>query len=92
MVHDLDGDGLEQTGWTILYMHVESRTESRPAHMYIRANPLVIHPVRVAFQAARICISPGGIMGSGSPRMAPYPLIWMAGSRRVMELYIMVSW
>jgi LasA protease len=25
VVQDLDGDGLEQTGWTILYMHVESR-------------------------------------------------------------------
>ena len=25
VVEDLDGDGLEQTGWTVLYMHVESR-------------------------------------------------------------------
>jgi murein DD-endopeptidase MepM/ murein hydrolase activator NlpD len=25
VVLDLDGDGLEQTGWTILYMHVEDR-------------------------------------------------------------------
>jgi murein DD-endopeptidase MepM/ murein hydrolase activator NlpD len=25
VVLDLDGDGLEQTGWTVLYMHVESR-------------------------------------------------------------------
>jgi len=25
VVQDLDGDGLEQTGWTILYMHIESR-------------------------------------------------------------------
>ena len=25
VVEDLDGDGLEQTGWTILYMHMESR-------------------------------------------------------------------
>jgi murein DD-endopeptidase MepM/ murein hydrolase activator NlpD len=25
VVLDLDGDGLEQTGWTILYMHIETR-------------------------------------------------------------------
>jgi LasA protease len=25
VVLDLDGDGLEQTGWTVLYMHVETR-------------------------------------------------------------------
>jgi murein DD-endopeptidase MepM/ murein hydrolase activator NlpD len=25
VVQDLDGDGYEQTGWTILYMHIESR-------------------------------------------------------------------
>lgn len=25
VVEDLDGDGLEQTGWAVLYMHVESR-------------------------------------------------------------------
>jgi len=25
VVIDLDGDGLEQTGWTILYLHIESR-------------------------------------------------------------------
>jgi len=25
VILDLDGDGLEQTGWTILYMHIETR-------------------------------------------------------------------
>jgi murein DD-endopeptidase MepM/ murein hydrolase activator NlpD len=25
VVEDLDGDGYEQTGWTVLYMHIESR-------------------------------------------------------------------
>ncbi len=29
VVQDLDGDGLEQTGWTILYMHIESRDRIR---------------------------------------------------------------
>jgi murein DD-endopeptidase MepM/ murein hydrolase activator NlpD len=27
---DLDGDGLEQTGWTVLYMHIESRDRILP--------------------------------------------------------------
>jgi murein DD-endopeptidase MepM/ murein hydrolase activator NlpD len=30
VVEDLDGDGLEQTGWTILYMHMESRERVQP--------------------------------------------------------------
>jgi hypothetical protein len=25
VVQDLDGDGNEQTGWTLLYMHIETR-------------------------------------------------------------------
>jgi murein DD-endopeptidase MepM/ murein hydrolase activator NlpD len=25
VMEDLDGDGLEQTGWAVLYMHIESR-------------------------------------------------------------------
>ncbi len=30
VVQDLDGDGNEQTGWTILYMHIESRDRVEP--------------------------------------------------------------
>jgi murein DD-endopeptidase MepM/ murein hydrolase activator NlpD len=30
VVQDLDGDGLEQTGWTLLYMHIESRDRVKP--------------------------------------------------------------
>jgi len=28
-----DGDGLEQTGWTILYMHVETRDRVQPGRL-----------------------------------------------------------
>lgn len=36
VIQDLDGDGYEQTGWTVLYMHIESRDRVR-AGAYLRA-------------------------------------------------------
>jgi LasA protease len=30
VIQDLDGDGLEQTGWVVLYMHVEKRDRVQP--------------------------------------------------------------
>ncbi len=30
VIHDLDGDGYEQTGWVILYLHIESRDRVAP--------------------------------------------------------------
>jgi murein DD-endopeptidase MepM/ murein hydrolase activator NlpD len=43
VVQDLDGDGLEQTGWTILYMHIESR-ERVQAGSYLQAGDRIGHP------------------------------------------------
>jgi len=43
VVQDLDGDGFEQTGWTILYMHIESRGRVRPG-TYIQAGERIGHP------------------------------------------------
>lgn len=43
VVQDLDGDGLEQTGWTVLYMHIETR-DRVPAGTYLRAGERVGHP------------------------------------------------
>jgi LasA protease len=40
---DLDADGYEQTGWVILYMHVES-SDRVPAGAYVRAGDLIGHP------------------------------------------------
>ncbi|MAT43853.1 MAG: hypothetical protein CL609_16075 [Anaerolineaceae bacterium] len=43
VIQDLDGDGFEQTGWVILYMHISSwdRVE---AGTYVRAGEKIGHP------------------------------------------------
>ena len=43
VIQDLDGDGYEQTGWVVLYMHVESRGRVR-AGTFLRAGERVGHP------------------------------------------------
>jgi murein DD-endopeptidase MepM/ murein hydrolase activator NlpD len=43
VVQDLDGDGQEQTGWTLLYMHIESRERVQPG-IYLRAGERIGHP------------------------------------------------
>ncbi len=43
VVQDLDNDGYEQTGWTVLYMHVN--TEGRvPPNTYVYAGEAIGHP------------------------------------------------
>ena len=43
VVQDLDGDGLEQTGWTILYMHIES-LDLIQANTFLHAGERIGHP------------------------------------------------
>ena len=43
VVQDLDGDGSEQTGWTILYMHMESRGRVAEGTM-LKAGQHIGHP------------------------------------------------
>ncbi len=43
VVQDLDGDGYEQTGWTILYMHIESN-ERVAVGTYVFAGEPIGHP------------------------------------------------
>jgi murein DD-endopeptidase MepM/ murein hydrolase activator NlpD len=43
VVEDLDGDGLEQTGWTILYMHVENRERVQPGQV-VEVGQKIGHP------------------------------------------------
>jgi len=43
VVLDLDGDGLEQTGWTILYLHIETRDRVQ-AGQIVKAGDRIGHP------------------------------------------------
>lgn len=43
VVQDLDGDGFEQTGWTILYMHIQTH-ERVETGTYLKAGERVGHP------------------------------------------------
>jgi LasA protease len=43
VVQDLDGDGLEQTGWTVLYLHIDTRNRI-PAGTFARAGDRIGHP------------------------------------------------
>jgi murein DD-endopeptidase MepM/ murein hydrolase activator NlpD len=43
VVQDLDGDGFEQTGWSVFYMHIESRDRVQPK-TYVHAGDKIGHP------------------------------------------------
>ena len=43
VVQDLDNDGYEQTGWTVLYMHIETRDRVQPG-TYVYAGDRIGHP------------------------------------------------
>jgi hypothetical protein len=43
VVQDLDGDGYEQTGWVLLYLHIEGRHRA-PEGTFLQAGDPVGHP------------------------------------------------
>jgi murein DD-endopeptidase MepM/ murein hydrolase activator NlpD len=43
VIQDLDGDGYEQTGWVLLYMHIETRDRVEPG-TYLKTGDRVGHP------------------------------------------------
>ena len=43
VMQDLSGDGVEQTGWAVFYMHIESRDRVEPG-IYIYAGDRIGHP------------------------------------------------
>ena len=43
VIQDLDNDGYEQTGWDVLYMHVETRDRVQP-NTYVYAGEHIGHP------------------------------------------------
>ena len=79
VMQDLDGDGYEQTGWVILYMHIETRDRVEPGTRVKAASASAIPPARAASPTARTCTSPANTTASGSPLTAPSPSCWTAG-------------
>jgi LasA protease len=43
VIQDLDNDGYEQTGWNVLYMHIESRDRVQP-NTYVYSGEHIGHP------------------------------------------------
>ncbi len=43
VIQDLDGDGLEQTGWALLYLHID-RQDRVPVGTYLNAGERIGHP------------------------------------------------
>lgn len=43
VVQDLDGDGIEQTGWTVLYLHIETRDRVEVGR-FVKAGERIGHP------------------------------------------------
>ena len=43
VIQDLDGDGNEQTGWIVLYMHIDSKDRVQPG-VYLNAGEHIGHP------------------------------------------------
>jgi LasA protease len=43
LIQDLDNDGFEQTGWVVLYMHIESNERVSPG-TYLKAGERIGHP------------------------------------------------
>jgi murein DD-endopeptidase MepM/ murein hydrolase activator NlpD len=43
VIQDLDNDGYEQTGWNVLYMHIDSHERVR-SHTYVYAGERIGHP------------------------------------------------
>jgi hypothetical protein len=74
VIQDLEGDGIWQTGWSILYMHIDPQNRVEWVLIWNQGTGWDIPPVRAVFQLGRTCILPGGIMENGSQRMGIYRL------------------
>ena len=90
VVQDLDNDGYEQTGWTVLYMHVETRDRVQP-NTYVYAGERIGHP------SCEGGVSNGTHLhlarrfnGESILQMEISPLIWRVGSPAEMALNTMV--
>ena len=75
VVQDLDGDGFEQTGWDLVYLHIDrirkSKSRARTSSGTIASGT---HLVRAVRPRALTCTLFASTTASGLPRMGPSPL------------------
>jgi hypothetical protein len=89
VIQDLDNDGYEQTGWNILYMHIETRP--CPAeHIRLRGEPIGHPSPKADTQTAPMSILRASSTANGSPPMGISPSIWKAGFQVEMASNTMV--
>ena len=88
VIQDLDNDGNEGTGWTVLYMHIEGRDRVEPG-TYLKAGERIGHPsctggysTGTHFHLARRYN--GEWIPADQTHKLEYPLIWMVGFLAVM--------
>lgn len=80
VVLDLDGDGHEQTGWAVLYLHIAAR-ERVPVGQHLYPGERIGHPSCEGGIATGTHVHLARkFNGSGSPPTGRCPSCWTAGS------------
>ena len=67
---DLDGDGREQSGWVIMFLHIGEEGESKLAKQLRPATPSVIHHAKAGVQPELTFTSRENLTVSGFRRIA----------------------
>ena len=91
VIEDLDNDGYEQTGWDVLYMHIETRDRIEP-NTYVYAGERIGHP------SCEGGVSNGTHVhlarkynGEWIPADGNFHSIWMVGSQAETERNMMAT-
>jgi hypothetical protein len=67
---DLDGDGYEQTGWVLVYLHL-AELDAIALGSLVSTDGLLGHPSSAGIPLVRMSILPENIMVNGSQQMEP---------------------
>ncbi len=80
VVLDLDGDGHEQTGWVLVYLHLATKNRI-PLGSWVAAGDPLGHPsCEGGYPPAPICILPASSTANGCQPMVRCLSTWAAGS------------